>query len=121
MQQPLANVRRNLLVAGRWAVLLCLFFIPINKPLPNLFIFLALLCSAAGERPDERFAAAIKQPIVIGAIAWFLVYAISALYAPGPYPWASVNTGITLFYPFIVATLLDTPRWRARGMMAFAA
>ena len=121
MLQTLANVRRNLLVAGRWAVLLCLFFVPINKPLPNLFIFLALLCSAAGERPDERFAAAIKQPIVIGAIAWFLVYAISALYAPSPYPWASVNTGITLFYPFIVATLLETPRWRARGMMAFAA
>lgn len=121
MQSPLTNARRNLLVAGRWAVLFCLFFIPINKPLPNLFIFFALLCSAAGERPDERFMAAIKQPIVIGSIAWFLVYAVSACYAPGPYPWASVNTGITLFYPFIVATLLETPQWRARGMMAFAA
>jgi O-antigen ligase len=121
MQHPLTNARRNLLVAGRWAVLLCLFFIPINKPLPNLFIFVALLCSAAGERPDERFLAAIKQPIVAGSIIWFLVYALSALYAPGPYPWASVNTGITLFYPFIVATLLETPQWRSRGMMAFAA
>ena len=121
MQQPLANARRNLLVAGRWAVLLCLFFVPINKPLPNLFIFMALVCSAAGERADERFLAAIKQPVVIGSIVWFLVLAASACYAPGPYPWASVNTGITLFYPFIVATLLETPQWRTRGMMAFAA
>ncbi len=121
MHFPPANARRNLLVAGRWAVLLCLFFIPINKPLPNLFIFLALLASAAGERSDERFLNAIKQPVVVGAIVWFLVIAVSACYAPGPYPWASVNTGITLFYPLIVATLLETPQWRTRGMMAFAA
>ena len=121
MQHPLDNARRNLLVAGRWAVLLCLFFVPINKPLPNLFIFLALICSAAGERADERFVSAVKQPIVIGAMLWFLVIAVSAWYAPGPYPWASVNTGITLFYPLIVATLLETPQWRSRGMMAFAA
>ena len=121
MQQLFANARRNLLVAGRWSVLLCLFFVPINKPLPSLFIFLALLCSAAGERSDERFLAAIKQPVVIGSIVWFLVYAISACYAPGAYPWASLNTGITLFYPFIVATLLETPQWRTRGMFAFGA
>ncbi len=121
MHYPLANARRDLLVAGRWAVLLCLFFIPINKPLPNLFIFIALLCSAAGERADQRFVAAIRQPIVVGTMVWFLVIAVSAFYAPGPYPWASVNTGITLFYPLIVATLVETPQWRTRGMMAFAA
>ena len=121
MQQLLANTRRHLLHAGCWAVLLCLFFIPINKPLPNVFMFVALLCSAAGERADQRFLAAIRQPVAIGAIIWFLVIAVSACYAPGPYPWSSVNTGITLLYPFIVATLLETPQWRARGMMAFAA
>lgn len=121
MQGAMNNARRNLLNGGRWAVLLCLFFIPINKPLPNLFIFLALLCSLVGERVQDRYAAAIRQPVVIGAMVWFAVIAASGLYAPGPYPWASVNTGITLFYPLIVASLLETPQWRARGMTAFAA
>ncbi len=119
MQHLIANVRRFLLIAGRWAVLLCVFFIPINKPGPSIFIFLALLCSAAGERVEERFLAAVKQPLVIGALAWLAVLTASACYAPGPFPWSTLNTGIILVYPLIVASLLETAEWRARGMMAF--
>ena len=120
MLQTQPNARHYPLIAGRWAVLLCLFFIPINKPLPNIFIFLALICSLLGERAEERFVNAIRQPVVIGALVWFGVLAASAFYAPGPFPWSTLNTGITLLYPLIVASLLETPEWRQRGMIAFA-
>lgn len=119
MQQPYANARHLFLIAGRWAVLLCLFCIPINKPGPSIFIFMALLFSAMAERAEERFRAAIRQPVVIGALVWLSVLALSACYAPGPFPWSSLNTGIILLYPLVVATLLENSTWRTRGMMAF--
>jgi O-antigen ligase len=108
------------LTIGCWSVLLCLFSVPINKPATTAFIVLALLCSLLGARVQERWQAAIKQPVVIGALLWLLVLAISALYAPpGTEQWKSLRSALPLLYPLIVASLMETPQWRIRGMQAF--
>lgn len=113
-------VRNLLLKIGCWSVLLCLFSVPINKPATNIFIFLALLCSLLGARLRERWHSACKQPVVIGALAWLLVMELSALYAPaGSERWQALGVEVALLYPLIVASLLETPQWRTRGMLAF--
>jgi O-antigen ligase len=75
----------------------------------------------AGERAEERFRAALRQPVVVGALVWLSVLTASACYAPGPFPWSTLNTGVILVYPLVVASLLETTQWRTRGMMAFGA
>jgi O-antigen ligase len=116
----LAIVRRQLLELGRWSVLLCLFSVAVNKPATNIFIGLALLFAAIGERTWERLRATLQQPVVVGALVWLLALACSACYAPpGPERWNALRLGLALLYPLIVAMLLETPRWRTRGMLAF--
>jgi O-antigen ligase len=110
-----------LLEAGRWSILLCLVSVPINKPATNIFIFFGLLFALLGERTTERFREACKHPVVIGAIAWFLLLLINviAIAPAGPERWEALRVYKVLFYPLIVAMLLETPRWRTRGLMAF--
>ena len=121
MSELIAASRHRLLEWGRWSVLLCLFSVPINKPATNIFIALALLCSILGSRSRERWLAAVRQPVVLGACAWFLVLFISALYAQaGAERWQALSAYKTLLYPLIVASLLETEVWRTRGLLAFA-
>lgn len=120
MSDLIAATRDRLLEWGRWSVLLCLFSVPINKPATNIFIASALLCAILGSRSRERWMAAARQPVVLGACAWFLVLFISALYAPaGAERWQALSAYKTLLYPLIVASLLETLSWRTRGLLAF--
>jgi O-antigen ligase len=120
MTLSIATIRRSLLEAGRQSVLLCLFSAPLNKPATYIFIALALLCAVLGERLRERFFAACKQPVVIGALIWLLALFLSALHAPaGPERWSALGIGVALLYPLIVAMLLETQQWRTRAMLAF--
>jgi O-antigen ligase len=120
VRRTLDVVRTYLVKIGCWSVLLCLFSVPINKPATNIFIFLALLCSLLGARAVERWRLAIRQPVVIGALVWLAVLGLSALYAPpGDEQWKALRAGVALLYPLIVASLLETPQWRTRGMLAF--
>jgi O-antigen ligase len=109
-----------MLNAGRWSVLLCLFSVPINKPATNIFIFFALVFAVLGERTRQRFDAAWKQPVVIGAVIWFLILLISTFVAPaGQERWKALGIYRALFYPMIVAALFETQKWRTRGLLAF--
>ncbi len=122
MSLLISAARNRLLEWGRWSVLLCLFSVPINKPATNISIFLALLCTLLGSRARERFQNAARQPVVIGAGIWFLVLALSAMHASAEAaPWLTLSSYIGLLYPLIVASLLETPQWRKRGLFAFAA
>ena len=114
------TIRCHILELGRWSVLLCLFSVSINKPATGLFIALALLCSALGERSGQRLLAAVRQPVVIGCLIWLAALCASTLYAPpGPLRWEALRTGIALLYPLIIASLLDSTPWRTRGLLAF--
>lgn len=117
---PVTAIRDRFLEWGRWSVLLCLFSVPINKPATNLFIFLALLFTVIAPRLRERLLAALRQPVVIGAMLWFLALFVGALHAPdGMQRWVALGAYKALFYPLIVATLLDTRQWRNRALFAF--
>jgi O-antigen ligase len=120
LQLLVGPVRNRLLEAGRWSVLLCLFSVPINKPATNIFIFFALVCAILGERTKQRFDAALKQPVVAGALIWLVILLISTLLAPaGNERWEALGIYRALFYPLIVAALLETQKWRTRGLIAF--
>jgi O-antigen ligase len=120
MFSALAASRLRLLECGRWAVLLALFAIPINKPATSIFLFLALLCSFIGPLVKERLSTALHEPIVQGCLIWFAVLAVSALHASDNLQrWADLGVYKALLYPLLVATLLTSSNWRERGLMAF--
>jgi O-antigen ligase len=115
-------VRDRLLQAGRWSVLLCLVSIPVNKPATNIFIFLALLCALLGSGTVERFRAAFRHPVALGALAWFAYLFIAALLGPpGREGWETVSSHKALLYPLIVMSLIDSRQWRDRALVAFCA
>jgi O-antigen ligase len=114
------NIRNRLLTIGCWSVCLCLFSLPVNKPATNIFIFLALVGSLTGARMQERWRAALRHPVAIGALVWLAARGIAALYAPdGDERSSALNASIPLLYPLIVASLLETRQWRNRAMFAF--
>lgn len=120
MPTLISAARNRILEWGRWSVLLCMFSVPINKPATNIFIFLALLAAAFGSRTRERFRVAYRQPVVVGAAAWFAALLLSTLRAPaGAAPWSALGSYSALFYPLILASLLETEQWRRRAMFSF--
>jgi len=107
--------------AGRWAVVVSLFCVPLNKPATSLALGLALLCSLLAPDLPGRLRAGLRQPVVRGALIWMGVLALSALHSALAHG-TSFPRGSTLFalaYPLLVATLLDSKRWRWRAVMAF--
>ncbi len=122
MLQVLTAGRLQLLKYGRWAVLLALFSIPINKPATSIFLFLALLCSLIGAQPVQRWKAPLREPIVLGMLAWFAVLLLSALHAAdNPQRWADLGVYKALLYPLLIASLLNDQNWRERGLFAYGA
>jgi O-antigen ligase len=118
-----AGARPRLLAVGRWSILCALFALPFygyNKPLINVALALALLCSLGAPRLRARWAAARRQPAALGAAAVFALFALGALHAPsGSGSWGALRPYLALLYPLLVATLLDDDRWRLRGLFAF--
>jgi O-antigen ligase len=118
-----AGARRRLLAVGRWSVLVALFALPFygyNKPVINVALALALLCSLLAPRLRARWDGAWRQPVALGAAAVFALFALGALHAPsGSGSWAALRPYFALLYPLLVATLLDDDRWRLRGLLAF--
>ena len=116
----ISATRTRILELGRWSILLCLFFVPINKPLTNIFIFLALIFSLLGERTIERYKAACKEPVAVGTGIWFLILVLFTVYSPaGAERWIALGKFKALLYPLIAVTLLETPQWRKRTLLAF--
>jgi O-antigen ligase len=113
-------VGRHLLDFGRWSLILSLISIPFSKPPTSIFLFFAAICALFGERLQERFHNACRQPLVIGCTVWFLVLLASALHAPaGTERWIGLEIYRALFYPLIVAMLFETQAWRVKGLMAW--
>ena len=107
--------------AGRWAVVASLFCVPLNKPATSIALALALLCSVLAPDLPGRLRTGLRQPVVRGALIWMGVLALSALHAKLAHG-SSFPRGSTLFalaYPLLVATLLDSNRWRRRAVLAF--
>ena len=114
-------IRSRLLELGRWSVLLALAGVPFAKPATNIGLFLALLCALAGSDVRQRFAQAVREPVVLGCAAWFAVLLLSSLHAAGDSWPGELGSYKALLYPLVIASLMTTTAWRTRGLLAFAA
>lgn len=118
----LARMRDAACVAGGWCAVAGLFVVPINKPATNIAIGLTLLFSLLGSDVRQRWQAAWRHPVARGAMAWWAVLVLSAVHTwfdtsvlplSGSFVWAC-------WYPLLLGSVLQTPQWRRRALVAFA-
>lgn len=119
---PLFRVRSAALTAGQWCAVASLFVVPLNKPATNAALILSLILSLLGNEARQRWSTAARSPVVLGALLWWLVLALSAVHTwydtsvlplTGSYTWVC-------WYPLVLGSLLQTPSWRRRALVAFA-
>lgn len=120
--QRLLRVRSAALTAGQWCAVASLFVVPLNKPATNVALILSVVFSLLGAEARQRWPAAARHPVVLGALLWWLVLTLSALHTwydtsvlplTGSYTWVC-------WYPLVLGSLLTTPLWRRRALVAFA-
>lgn len=118
----LARTRRALLGAGQWCAVASLFAVPLNKPATNITLGLAIIFSLLGANAGQRWREAARHPVARGALLWWGVLILSALhtwYATSAFP--RTGTFVWVFcYPLALGSLLQTPVWRRRALLAFA-
>jgi O-antigen ligase len=99
-----------------------LFVVPLNKPATNAALILSLALSLLGKEARQRWLMAARSPIVLGALLWWVVLVLSAMHTwydtsvlplTGSYTWVC-------WYPLVLGSLLQTPQWRQRALVAFA-
>ncbi|GAB2538549.1 O-antigen ligase family protein [Rhodanobacter koreensis] len=116
------RMRNAMSVAGRWCAVASLFVVPLNKPATNVAIGLALIFSLLGNDMRQRWLAAARHPVAQGALLWWVVLMLSALhtwYATSTLPLAGSFVW-ACWYPLVLGSLLQTPQWRRRALVAFA-
>lgn len=120
--RPLTSIRDALCIAGRWCAVASLFVVPLNKPATNIALVLSLLFSLLGSDVRRRWLMAARHPVAQGALVWWGVLVLSALHTwyttsvlplAGTFVWAC-------WYPLVLGSLLQTPQWRRRALVAFA-
>ena len=118
----LCRVRSAALTAGQWCAVASLFVVPLNKPATNIALILSLAFSLLGTEVRQRWLTAARHPVVLGALLWWLVLVLSAMHTwydtsvlplTGSYTWVC-------WYPLVLGSLLQTPPWRQRALVAFA-
>lgn len=120
--RPLASMRDAVCTAGRWCAVASLFVVPLNKPATNIALVLSLVFSLLGNDVRQRWLTAARNPVAQGALLWWGVLMLSAVHTwcatsvlplEGSFVWAC-------WYPLVLASLLQTPQWRWRALVAFA-
>lgn len=120
--QRLARIRDAACTAGQWCAVASLFVVPINKPATNVALVLCLLLSLIGSDMRQRWRNAARHPVAIGALVWWAVLMLSALhtwYATSILPLKGSFVWVC-WYPLLLGSLLFTPIWRRRALIAFA-
>lgn len=119
---PFLRIRGAALVAGQWCAVASLFVVPLNKPATNVALVLSFVFSLLGTEARQRWLTAARNPVALGALLWWLVLTLSALHTwydtsvlplKGSYTWVC-------WYPLVLGSLLTTPPWRQRALVAFA-
>jgi Lipid A core - O-antigen ligase and related enzymes len=118
----LLRFRSAALTAGQWCAVASLFVVPLNKPATNVALILSVVFSLLGAEARQRWLTAARHPVVLGALLWWLVLTLSALhtwYDTSALPLAGSYTWVC-WYPLVLGSLLPTPQWRQRALVAFA-
>ena len=122
LRTRLTRARDGLLTAGRWCAVASLFFASVNKPGTNIAVFLSLVFSLLGSDVRERWMQAIRHPVARGFLVWCGVLVLSALhtwYLTRSLPLRGTFVWVCL-YPLVMASLLQSRRWRRRALAGFA-
>ncbi len=78
----------------------------------------AILCAIFASNTLQRWKSSLKHPVVLGALAWWTIQALSALYAPS-IEWKEFSNH-SWFYPLLIVSLFQhDDRWRYRAMWSF--
>lgn len=118
---PLPSMREAMSIAGRWCAVASLFVVPLNKPATNIALGLSLIFSLLGNDVRQRWLTAARNPVAQGALVWWGVLMLSAVHTwyvtstlplAGSFVWAC-------WYPLVLGSLLQTPQWRRRALVAF--
>lgn len=121
--RPLQRIRDAAYIAGQWCAVLSLFVVPLNKPATNIAIGLTIIFSLFGSDARRRWLTAARHPVVQGALVWWLVLMLSALhtwYDTSAAPVAMARSFVwACWYPLVLGSLLQTPQWRRRALLAF--
>ncbi len=109
-----------------WArVLVVASFVTVmfSPPVTNLLQVVLVLLIIASCDLRRRLWSAMRQPMVLGALAFFAVLTIGALYtqAPAAEGWGMVWGWRKLLLLPIAASLFDEPAWKVRLLKVLAA
>lgn len=118
---PFIRMREAMTIAGRWCAVASLFVVPLNKPATNIALVLSLVFSLLGNDTRQRWATAARNPVAQGALVWWGVLVLSALhtwYITGVLPLTGTFVWVC-WYPLVLGSLLQTPQWRRRALIAF--
>lgn len=119
----LSRIRDTTYAAGQWCAVASLFVVTLNKPATNVAIVLAFVFSLLGSGTHQRWLHAAKNPVAQGALVWWFVLMLSALHTWYLTSWLPLKGTFVwvCLYPLIFGSLLQTPEWRRRALLAFAA
>lgn len=102
----------------------CAAFAPIGKAPFNLFFWLGALTFAGWAALDrDLLRRTLRDPVVLGGIALFALYAASVAWSAAPAKAALAQLGSyrVLLMPLLFAPALADPRWRDRVLAALLA
>ena len=107
------------LTTARWLIIAILVSLLFSPPLTNMAELLLVLLVCFSSELRVRVARACRQPMVIGALAFYVVLSIGVLYSMGNQSMALSMWGgwrKLLLLPLSVA-LFDNVRWKSRLAM----
>lgn len=116
------SIRDTACKAGQWCAVASLFVVTLNKPATNIALVLTLVFSLLGNDARQRWLTAARQPVAQGALVWWVVLMLSAMhtwYTTSVLPLAGSFVWVC-WYPLVLGSLLQTPQWRRRALIAFA-
>ncbi len=102
----------------------CAGFVVIGKAPFNLFFWLGALAFAAVAMLDRGvFGRGLREPVVLGGLALFLLYAASLAWttAPPGVALGQLSSYRVLLMPMIFLPVLAVPAWRERALRALLA
>jgi O-antigen ligase len=107
---------------GRGLVIACAIAILMSPPLANLAQALLLICFVLSAELRARAVAALRQPLVLGSLAFALVLVIAATYsaAPPQEAYGALSGWRKVLLVWAAAALFDTPDSKRRLAQWFA-
>src|SRR4051812_4394705 len=122
VQSP-SSFRIHPVPVARWLLVAAFLGLLVTPPLSNLFQLLLIALFVVSGELRRRLASHWRQPLVFGALAFFLMVALAALYgtAPAREGLAAVITWRKLLFIPLAMTLFDEPAAKRQFALSLVA